>query len=737
MLSKIYLKLFAAILILAANTISAQVGVGTPTPQGALDVFSSTDGLLIPRVALNITTTATVATPTISELVYNTASVNDVTPGFYYWNGTVWVRLATGAATNDWSLTGNAGTTPGTNFLGTTTNVDLRIKTNNADRFDFTSNGRLRSYDQGLATLPTYSWIGDIDTGFFRPAANALAFSTDGTERLRIDPIGNVGIGTTPNASAKLQISATDRGLLIPNVLLTATNVAAPIITPATSLLVYNTATAGTAPNNVTPGYYYWNGSWIRMATGIPTNDWSLTGNAGTSATANYVGTNDARPLRLATNATERMRVIQTTGQVVINNTAAFTSDRFSVYNAPGADYAINGYASANGVGVYGENSGGTGYGVYGLNDNSGIAVLGINLSTGAGVLGVTSGATSAGVFGRADVAGGSAIYGTTNGGTGYAVEGYSSGAAGRGVYGTAIGNGGVGTFGITNAANGSGSWGYNSNASGTGALGSGNNQAATYLVNGSGGAFTGNDGLIGYARAAAGTGVIGVGNNLTGTTIIQGSGGAFNGYQWGAFGNAAISGSPAVDRAAFIGNYNENATASTVYVGGVIGGVHYKILGPGAASVSTTMPTRDGERVLFAPEAPENWFFDIGEATLINGKATVTMDPLFADCIADSKPFKVFVQGAEDTYGSIRVTRNQKNKTFELQDMGGASNGVVQYSIYAIWKQKENLRFPKYEPTFQVQQNNSLTADKNEIRSEKKVETLPINKKRLPVETK
>jgi hypothetical protein len=37
---------------------------------------------------------------------------------------------------------------------------------------------------------------------------------------------------------------------------------------------VYNTATAGTSPNNVTPGYYFWNGTvWIKFAAGNTSND--------------------------------------------------------------------------------------------------------------------------------------------------------------------------------------------------------------------------------------------------------------------------------------------------------------------------------------------------------------------------------------------------------------------------------------------------------------------------------
>jgi hypothetical protein len=82
------------------------------------------------------------------------------------------------------------------------------------------------------------------------------------------------GIGTTtPNASAKLDVSATDRGFLPPRVALTAANAFTPITgtsSAAAGLLVYNTATAGSAPNNVIPGYYYWNGSiWIQISGGL------------------------------------------------------------------------------------------------------------------------------------------------------------------------------------------------------------------------------------------------------------------------------------------------------------------------------------------------------------------------------------------------------------------------------------------------------------------------------------
>ncbi len=123
----------------------------------------------------------------------------------------------------------------------------------------------------------------------------------------------NVGIGTaTPAPSAKLEISDANRGVLIPRVALTAINVAGPVTAPAVSLLVYNTATAGAAPNNVTPGFYYWNGTiWVRLSTGN-NNDWALLGNAGTNVATNFLGTTDNVSMAMRTNNVEVMRLTNT-----------------------------------------------------------------------------------------------------------------------------------------------------------------------------------------------------------------------------------------------------------------------------------------------------------------------------------------------------------------------------------------------------------------------------------------
>ena len=87
------------------------------------------------------------------------------------------------------------------------------------------------------------------------------------------------GSGALPDASAMLDIAANDKGLLVPRIALTAANVAAPIVSPTVSLLVYNTATAGVSPNNVIPGYYYWDGAkWVRLFSGAWLNGGAING---------------------------------------------------------------------------------------------------------------------------------------------------------------------------------------------------------------------------------------------------------------------------------------------------------------------------------------------------------------------------------------------------------------------------------------------------------------------------
>lgn len=84
---------------------------------------------------------------------------------------------------------------------------------------------------------------------------------------IQLTAFSQLGVGTnSPDASAQLDVEATDKGFLAPRIALTSVTDVLTIASPATGLMVYNTATAGTSPNNVFPGYYYYNGTrWSRF----------------------------------------------------------------------------------------------------------------------------------------------------------------------------------------------------------------------------------------------------------------------------------------------------------------------------------------------------------------------------------------------------------------------------------------------------------------------------------------
>ncbi len=144
-------NLVFTITLLTMNFMSAQVGIGTTVIQNGveLQIESNNRGLLIPRVALTTTLLAAPVGPApiaTGILVYNTATsgigITGVTPGFYYWSGTEWTALKSTAGQN-WSLSGNAGTSPGTQYLGTSDNQNLQIRTNSALRMTVENDGQV------------------------------------------------------------------------------------------------------------------------------------------------------------------------------------------------------------------------------------------------------------------------------------------------------------------------------------------------------------------------------------------------------------------------------------------------------------------------------------------------------------------------------------------------------------------------------------------------------------------
>ena len=132
------LTLAALAAALATHTARAQnnVGINTTTPaaSAALDVTSTTQGMLVPR--MNASQRGLIASPATGLLVYQT----DAPAGFYFFNGTAWTSLSGGTPENiyntDGTLTGDRTVTimsgNSLNFSGTGTlglnDISLRFR---------------------------------------------------------------------------------------------------------------------------------------------------------------------------------------------------------------------------------------------------------------------------------------------------------------------------------------------------------------------------------------------------------------------------------------------------------------------------------------------------------------------------------------------------------------------------------------------------------------------------------
>jgi hypothetical protein len=317
-------------------------------------------------------------------------------------------------------------------------------------------------------------------------------------------------------------------------------------------------------------------------------------------------------------------------------------------------------------------------------------------------------------------------------------------------VWAGVVGNGTTradGVLGSTAEDSAFGISGWNTNASGTGVFGVGNNGTGSYLISGSGGAFTGsNTGVIGFSTALGGTGVqgrvsdsngigvygwtaatnargcgvfgrdsspngqgmIGRNRHLQGTGIIgsggrapayffsnDGTGGFFTGESTGVVGYGVNLGNNIAG-----GYFMTGAGTNYAAVACTTGGLRYKIVGNGLAS--TIMSTREGSKVLFCPEMPEPWFEDVGEGRLVNGHCRINLEAEFSDCVVTNSqyPLRVFVQ-LEDNCNGVYVKKD--NAGFDVYELnGGTSNAAFSYRVLGKWKGNEAVRFPD-APKFKV----------------------------------
>jgi len=440
--------------------------------------------------------------------------------------------------------------------------------------------------------------------------------------------------------------------------------------------------------------------------------------------------------------------------------------------NGPNGIGTIGLANGASGIGIYGQTNGATGRGVVGVNNAAAGGAIGFggvfsSLQTGGaaivGSLGSNfnyfAGTAVSGITINTLAGGKGGLFGCNNA-TGIGVQGQSQGASGRGVLGIVTTAGGFGVYGVN----------INAGAS-TGVVGLGNNAAFIYTyANGSGGAFTGNTlgvlgeglnfagsigvlgesinatgigvlgriafangfGVYGRNTHASGTGVMGVGNNIAGSYLASGSGGAFTGSNVGVYAYV-----PTVANNNWAG-YFANAATTITYIAGRSGGANYAILSTGTKS-TIVQDLNNNPVVMFCPEAPEVLFQDYGTGTLVNGKASITLDPIYSkNILVDAEqPLKVFIQLRGECNG-VYVT-NETAYGFDVIELNkGTSNASFNWSVVAnradvvtdgIKSNYSTIRFPDAPPTFK--QIESPQYDKsintNAVQNDAKIEPVLI----------
>jgi hypothetical protein len=148
---------------LFSGLVFAQIGINSKDPLSTLDinaknstgVTTATDGILIPRVdrqraqsMTNIPISTLIYVNNISTGTQSGVAFNIDETGFYYFNGTEWVKLRdpfkTGTIVTGWETSGNTATDPTANFIGTTDNQGLAIRTNNTIRAIIENTGIMR-----------------------------------------------------------------------------------------------------------------------------------------------------------------------------------------------------------------------------------------------------------------------------------------------------------------------------------------------------------------------------------------------------------------------------------------------------------------------------------------------------------------------------------------------------------------------------------------------------------------
>lgn len=168
---------------------SAKIAIADDTPDAKLEITASnaatpanTDGILIPRVNAFPVTNPTAAQN--GMMIFLTTILGQNVAGFYYWDHAAVNWVAVGSKSS-WSISGNSGTSPVTNFIGTNDNAALAVRTNGSERMRVSPTG-----DVGIKTINPTAELevnGFTKLGSTAPAVKMIKLTgiTPGTQGLQ------------------------------------------------------------------------------------------------------------------------------------------------------------------------------------------------------------------------------------------------------------------------------------------------------------------------------------------------------------------------------------------------------------------------------------------------------------------------------------------------------------------------------------------------------------------------
>lgn len=108
----------------------------------------------------------------------------------------------------------------------------------------------------------------------------------------------------------------------------------------------------------------------------------------------------------------------------------------------------------------------------------------------------------------------------------------------------------------------------------------------------------------------------------------------------------------------------------------------------------SAAVKVDNGEyRLLYSQESPEVWFEDFGEGQLVDGKAVIQIDPLFAETVNTSVKYHVFLTPHEEP-----LTLAVANKAVTSFEVIASADAKISFSYRIVAKRKgyENIRLAK-----------------------------------------